>query len=151
MVETAPISYVNDVMNIAKNDNFMSINNALTIDLTGQVCSETLGFDMYSGTGGQIDFVRGARHSKGGKSFIALKSTAKTKKGPISRISSVLSPGTIVTTPRTDIQYVVTEYGIANLYNKSISQRVKLMIEIAHPDFRDELREDALKAGLLRA
>lgn len=149
MIETAPISYVNNIQNIAKNDNFMSINNALTVDLTGQVCSETLGYDMYSGTGGQLDFARGARLSNGGKSFIALKSTAKTKAGVVSRISSSLQPGTIVTTPRTDVQYIVTEYGIADLFNKSISERTKMLIKIAHPDFRSRLENDAKETGLI--
>ncbi len=149
-VDTFPISYINDVTNIAKIDNFVSINNALTVDLTGQVCSETLGFSVYSGTGGQIDFVRGAQLSKGGLSFIALKSAANTKNGPISRIASVLPPGTVVTTPRTDVQYIVTEYGIADLHNKSNEQRVKAMVSIAHPDFRDQLTKEAKDAGLLR-
>jgi len=150
LIATFPISYINDINNIAKIDNFVSINNALTVDLTGQVCSETLGFSVYSGTGGQIDFVKGAQLSKGGQSFIALKSAANTKNGPVSRIASVLLPGTVVTTPRTDVQYIVTEYGIADLYNKSNEQRVKAMVSIAHPDFRDQLTKEAKDAGLLR-
>ena len=150
LIAAFPISYINDISNIAKIDNFVSINNALTVDLTGQVCSETLGFSVYSGTGGQLDFVRGAQLSKGGQSFIALKAAANTKNGPISRISSVLPPGTVVTTPRTDVQYIVTEYGIADLYNKSNEQRVKAMVSIAHPDFRDQLTKEAKDAGLLR-
>ncbi|MGD0275300.1 MAG: acetyl-CoA hydrolase/transferase C-terminal domain-containing protein [Syntrophales bacterium] len=149
LISTFPISYICDINNIARIDNFISINNALTIDLTGQVCSETIGYTQYSGTGGQLDFVRGAQLSKGGKSFIALKSVAETKKGKISRITCALPPGTIVTTPRTDVQYVVTEYGIAYLHNESIDQRVKRLVAIAHPDFRDQLMKEAKDAGLL--
>jgi 4-hydroxybutyrate CoA-transferase len=150
LISTFPISYVCDLNNIAQIDNFMSINNALTIDLTGQVCSETIGYAQYSGTGGQLDFVRGAQLSKGGKSFIALKSIAETKKGKLSRITCALPSGTIVTTPRSDVQYVVTEYGIAYLHNQSVEQRVKRLIAIAHPDFRDNLMKEAKEAGLLR-
>jgi 4-hydroxybutyrate CoA-transferase len=150
LISTFPISYVCDLNNIAQIDNFMSINNALTIDLTGQVCSETIGHAQYSGTGGQLDFVRGAQLSKGGKSFIALKSIAETKKGKLSRITCALPPGTVVTTPRSDVQYVVTEYGIAYLHNQSVEQRVKRLIAIAHPDFRDNLMKEAKEAGLLR-
>ena len=149
MVSTFPISYVCDINNIAKNDNFISINNALTVDLTGQVCSETLGYSQYSGTGGQLDFVRGAQLSKGGKSFIALKSVAENKKGKFSRISCAFAPGTVVTTPRSDVQYIVTEHGIAYLHNRSIPQRVKSLIAIAHPDFRDQLMREAKEAGVL--
>jgi len=149
LISTFPISFVCDPRVIAQIDNFISINNALTVDLTGQVCSETIGFSQYSGTGGQLDFVRGAQLSKGGKSFIALKSTAETKKGRVSRIVSALPPGTVVTTPRSDVQYLVTEYGIADLRNRSIQQRVKRMIAIAHPDFRDRLTREATEAGLL--
>lgn len=150
LLSTFPISYVCDLRNIAQIDTFMSINNALTIDLTGQVCSETIGYSQYSGTGGQLDFVRGAQLSKGGKSFIALKSVAETKKGRISRITCALPPGTIVTTPRSDVQYVVTEYGIAYLHNQSIEKRVKSLVAIAHPDFRDQLIKEAKDAGLIR-
>ncbi|MBU2512213.1 4-hydroxybutyrate CoA-transferase [bacterium] len=149
MVETAPVSYVNKIANIAKNDNMISINNTLAVDLTGQVCSETIGFDQYSGTGGQLDFVRGAKNSKGGKSFIALNSTAKTPEGTVSRISCVLPPGTAVTTPRTDVQYVVTEYGIADLWMKSMPNRVRSLIGIAHPDFRDNLEREAREVGII--
>jgi 4-hydroxybutyrate CoA-transferase len=150
LLSTFPISYVCDLRNIARIDNFMSINNALTVDLTGQVCSETIGYSQYSGTGGQLDFVRGAQLSKGGKSFIALKSVAETKKGKISRITCALPPGTIVTTPRSDVQYVVTEYGIAYLHNQSIEQRVKRIVAIAHPEFRAQLMKEAKDAGLIR-
>lgn len=151
MLEVRPIAYINDIRNLARLDNFVSINNALAVDLTGQVCSETLGFNAYSGTGGQLDFVRGAALSNGGKSFIALKSVANTKNGMISRITNVLDPGTVVSTPRSDVQYIVTEWGVADLYCKSIEQRVKGLISIAHPDFRDQLAREAVESGLLRS
>jgi 4-hydroxybutyrate CoA-transferase len=150
-VEVLPISYINNIENIAKNDAFVSINNALMVDLTGQVCSESLGFTMYSGTGGQVDFVRGSFLSKGGVSFMALKSYAKTKQGLASRIVAKLPPGTVVTTPRTDVQNVVTEYGFAELKGKSIPDRVKAMIAVSHPDFREALEKEAREVGLLRA
>ncbi len=144
-----PVSYINDPYNIAKNDNLVSINNALMVDLTGQVCAESLGFRHYSGTGGQVDFVRGAAMSKNGQSFITLPSCVNGKEKPISRIVLTLPPGQAVTTLRTDVDKVVTEYGIAELRHKSISERVNEMIRIAHPQFRDELRFEAKKAGLL--
>lgn len=149
-LKTYPISYIADVNNIAKNKKFISINNALMCDLTGQICSESLGFDQFSGTGGQLDFVRGASLSEGGKSFLAFKSTAEKKDGTkVSRITSVLPPGAVITTPRTDVQYVVTEYGIADLKGKSIQERVKAMIGIAHPDFRDQLTKEAKEYRLI--
>ena len=119
-VTFAPVYYVNNRQNIARNDNFISINNALSVDLTGQVASESIGFSMYSGTGGQADFVRGATQSKGGKSFIALKSTFKDKNGGLhSRIVSTFAPGTAVTSVRADVMYIVTEFGIAYLWQKN--------------------------------
>lgn len=147
--EFCPVAYTNNIFNIAKNDNFISISNTITADLTGQCGSESLGFKMYSGTGGQLDFVRGSMLSKGGKSFLALPSTAETKEGRISRIVVKFQPGTVVTTPRSDVQYIVTEHGIANLWLKPVSDRVKEMISIAHPDFRDELEKEAKEVGLL--
>lgn len=150
LVHSAPIHEVNNIENIAKNDNFISINNALLVDLTGQVCSESLGFKQFSCTGGQLDFVKAAALSKGGKSFIALSSTVKTKNGGVeSKISLTLPPGTAVSTPRADVMYVVTEYGIADIYQKSIDNRVKALIQIAHPDFREQLTTQAKEAGLL--
>ncbi len=147
--EFAPVYNVNNVNNIAKNDNMISINNTMTVDLTGQCASESLGFNMFSGTGGQLDFVRGATQSKGGKSFLTLPSTVDTKKGTVSRIVTHFKPGTVITTPRADVQYIVTEYGIANLWLKSVPKRVKSMIEISHPDYRDELEKEAKEVGLL--
>lgn len=147
--EFCPVSYSNNVNNIAKNDNMISINNTMTVDLTGQCSSESLGFNLISGTGGQLDFVRGATQSKGGMSFLALPSTVDTKKGTVSRIVTQFKPGTIITTPRSDVQYIVTEYGIADMWLKSVPQRIKEMISIAHPDFRDELEKEAREVGLL--
>lgn len=147
--EIRPFEYTNDPLIIGANDNMISINSAISVDLTGQVCSESIGFKQFSSTGGQIDFVRGARISKGGKSFIALKSTVKTEKGLASKITTKLAPGTVVTTPRSDIEYLVTEYGMVNLKYKSIPERVKAIISIAHPDFRDQLTAEAKEAGLI--
>lgn len=144
-----PIYFVNNINNIAKNDNFVSINNAITADLTGQCGSESLGHRMYSGTGGQLDFVRGAALSKNGMAFLALPSTAETKNGRVSRIVSTFEPGTVVTTPRSDVHYIVTEFGIADLWLKSVPERVNAMVSIAHPDFRDQLMNEAEAAGLI--
>ncbi|MBN2223239.1 MAG: 4-hydroxybutyrate CoA-transferase [Deltaproteobacteria bacterium] len=147
--EFAPIYEVNNPYNIAKNDNMMSINNIMTADLTGQCASESIGHAMYSGTGGQLDFVRGSNGSKGGMSFLATASTAETKTGRISKIVSAFKPGTIITTPRSDVHYIVTEWGVADLWLKSIPARVREMLKIAHPDFRDELEREAKEAQLL--
>jgi acyl-CoA hydrolase len=135
--EFHPNSYTNDPLVIARNDHMVAINSALQIDLTGQVCSDSLGTYFYSGIGGQVDFLRGAAHSKGGKPIIALPSTAKN--GTFSRIATTLTPGSGVVTSRGLIHYVVTEYGVAYLHGKSIRERAKALIEIAHPDFREEL------------
>lgn len=149
MVKTYPINYINNPYVIAKNDNLVSVNNALMVDLTGQVGSESLGFKQFSSTGGQLDFVRGAGMSKNGQSFIAIPSCSKTRDGVISRIVLTLPPGGVVTTPRTDVDKIVTEYGVAELKNKSIRERVMAMITIAHPQYRDELFNEARKVGLL--
>jgi 4-hydroxybutyrate CoA-transferase len=137
--EFHPSAYTNNPLLIARNDHMVSINSALQIDLTGQVCSDSLGTYFYSGIGGQVDFLRGAAHSKGGKPIIALPSTAKG--GTISRIVSTLNPGAGVVTSRGLIRYVVTEYGVAYLHGKSIRERAKALIEIAHPKYRAELYE----------
>lgn len=143
-----PISWVNDPRVIAKNDNFVSVNSALAVDLTGQVCSETIGIRTFSGPGGQLDFVRGARWSKGGQSFIVINSVTEKKDGTkISKIDLALPLGSAVTTPRADVQYIVTEYGIAELRYKSLAERAKALISIAHPDFRDELTYKAKQTG----
>jgi len=121
----------------------VAINSALEVDITGQVCADSIGSKLYSGFGGQVDFIRGAARSEGGKPIIALPSTTKDFK--ISRIVATLKPGAGVVTNRADVHYVVTEYGVAYLLGKSIRERVHQMINIAHPDFRDELKFYAKK------
>jgi 4-hydroxybutyrate CoA-transferase len=137
--EFHPTAYTNDPALIARNDKMVAINSALQVDLTGQVCSDSIGNYFYSGIGGQVDFLRGSSRSKGGKPIIALSSTAK--KGTVSRIMPMLSPGAGVVTSRGLIRYVVTEFGVAYLHGKSIRERAKALIEIAHPKFRDGLYE----------
>ena len=144
-----PYSFVNDIRNLAANDNMISINTSLSIDLTGQLCSESIGFRQFSGSGGQVDYVRGATLSKGGKSFIAVSSVAETKQGRVSRICLSLAPGSVVTTLRAETMYVVTEYGCVNLQFCDIPTRAKRLISIAHPDFREELTFEAKKNGLI--
>lgn len=146
-IEILPVDYVNNPAVICQNDNMMSINSALEIDLWGQVCAESVGTKHISGTGGQVDYVRGACQSKGGKSFIAFSSTAKG--GTISKIKPTLSPGAICTTSKNDVDYVVTEYGIAHLRGCSLSERARQLIAIAHPDFRDELSFEAKRRGIM--
>ncbi len=146
-IEMHPVDFTNDPYIAARNDNLCAINATLQIDLLGQCGSESLGHLPYSGTGGQVDFVRAANRSKGGKAFIVLPSTAKD--GAVSRIAPVLSPGTHVTTSKNDINYVVTEFGVAELRGKTAKQRAEALIGIAHPDFRAELRESARKMNLL--
>ncbi len=141
-------AWVNDPFVIGQNDHVVSVNGALAIDLTGQVCAESIGSRQYSGTGGQLDFVRGANRSNGGKSFIAMPSARADKEGNlVSKISLSLPLGSAVTTPRADIDYIVTEYGIARLKNETIESRAKSLISLSHPAFRDELTFDAKKAG----
>ena len=137
-----PASYVTDPFVIRSNDNMVSINAIMEIDLTGQVNSETIGSRQYSGPGGAFDFAYGAAHSKGGRSILIMPST--TNKG-ISKIKSILTPGSAVTIPRTYTDYVVTEYGVAHLRGRSVKDRVKDLIAIAHPDVRDELLFEAKK------
>jgi len=146
-IEMHPVDFTNDPYIAARNDKLCAINATLQIDLIGQCGSESLGHLPYSGTGGQVDFVRAANRSKGGKAFIVLPSTAKD--GAVSRIAPVLSPGTHVTTSKNDVNYVVTEYGVAELRGKTARQRAEALIGIAHPDFRAELREAARKMNLL--
>jgi len=137
MVQMYPVNITNNPAYIALNDNMVSINSTLQVDLTGQAASESIGHKQFSGTGGQADFVRGAAWSKGGRSILAFHSTASG--GKISRIVPHLDEGAIVTTTRTDIHYVVTEYGIADLRGLSVPQRARALINIAHPDFREDL------------
>lgn len=146
MCMAAPVSYVNDIRTIASIDNFMSINNAVDIDLYGQVSSETSGIRHISGAGGQQDFVLGAYLSNGGKSFICLSSAFKKKDGTLaSRIRPTLAEGSIVTDTRVNTMYVVTEYGCVNLKGLSSWERAEALISIAHPDFREELIQAAQK------
>jgi len=146
--EFHPSAYTNDPIRIARNDKMVAVNSALQIDLTGQVCSDSVGTYFYSGIGGQVDFLRGASHAKGGKPIIALPSTAK--RGAISRIVPMLEPGAGVVTSRGLIRYVVTEYGVAYLHGKSIRERAKALIEVAHPKFRKELYEYCEKTKWLQ-
>lgn len=139
--EFHPSDYVNDPFVISQNDKMVAIDAALEVDLTGQVCSDSLGYLFYSGIGGQVDFIRGAARSKGGKPIIALPSTAQD--GTVSRIVSHLSEGAGVVVTRGDVHYVVTEYGIADLHGKNIRERALALIHIAHPQFREELLEQA--------
>jgi acyl-CoA hydrolase len=140
-------NYVNDPYVIAQNDNMVSINTAITVDLTGQVCSESLGPVQYSGTGGQLDTHRGAQKSRNGKGIIALRSTAK--KGTISTIVPMLPMGSAVTVPRQDLDWVATEFGAVRLLGRTVSERARALISIAHPDFRAELTAEAEKLGYI--
>ena len=138
------IQWTNDVRKIDSNDHVDTNNNAMEIDLTGQVNAESIGPRQYSGTGGQLEWVLGAQWSRGGKSILALRSSYRDKQGQLhSKIVPQLAPGTIVTTPRTCVQYVATEYGVADLRYKSVSERARALIAIAHPDFRAELAQAA--------
>lgn len=137
MFEFHPCKYTNDPWVIAQNHKMVAINSALQVDLTGQVCADSIGTYFYSGIGGQVDFIRGASRSKGGKPIIAIPATAKN--GTISRIVPMLDPGAGVVTSRGDVHYVVTEFGAAYLHGRNVRQRAEALIEIAHPKFRDEL------------
>ena len=148
---SAPVSYTNDIRSVSSLDNFISINNAVDLDLFGQVNAESAGVKHISGAGGQLDFVLGAYLSNGGKSFICCSSTFKTKDGTLkSRILPTLNPGSIVTDTRANVHYVVTEYGKVNLKGLSAWQRAEALISIAHPDFRDELIAEADKMKIWR-
>lgn len=144
-----PVDYTNMPHIIMQNDNAVSINNTTQIDLQGQAASESDGHRHISGTGGQLQFVRGTYASKDGKSFICLASTYEKKGARRSRIVLNLTPGNIVTTPRSDVMYVVTEYGMVNLKGKSVTERAKALISLAHPDFREGLERDASEHGLI--
>ena len=135
--EFHPVNHVNDPNVIAQNDNVVSINSAIQVDLMGQVNAEVVKGMQFSGVGGQVDFIRGARMSKGGRSIIALPSTAAG--GKISKIVPFIDHGACITTPRTEVDYIVTEYGIAHLWGKTLRERARALISIAHPDFREEL------------
>lgn len=145
-LEIYPVDITNDPLLAGQNDNLHSINGTLQVDFIGQCGSESFGFTPYSGTGGQVDFVRAANRSDGGRAIIVLPSTAKG--GTVSRIAPTLSPGTHVTTGKNDVNYVVTEHGVAQLRGRSARERARALIAVAHPDFRDELSEQANRMGL---
>jgi acetyl-CoA hydrolase len=147
MVEMHPTEYVNDPFVIAQHRRMVAINSALQVDLTGQVCADSIGPQLYSGAGGQVDFIRGAARAEGGLPIIALPATAKG--GSLSRIVPMLEPGAGVVTSRYDVHTIVTEYGVAQLYGKTMAQRARALIAIAHPDFRDMLTAAARKLSYL--
>ncbi|MCP3926888.1 MAG: acetyl-CoA hydrolase/transferase family protein [Desulfobacterales bacterium] len=140
MIEMYPVDYINDPFIIAQNDNLVSINSAISVDLLGQVSADSIGPYQYSGVGGQVDFVRGAKRSKGGRSIIALPATAA--KGTCSRIVAALDRGQSVTTSRNDVDYIVTEYGVASLHGKTIKERARQLINIAAPEYRENLEKE---------
>ena len=144
-----PVDYTNLPDQIARNDRVFSINNTTKMDLQGQACSESAGFRHLTGTGGQLQFVRGAYMSRGGRSVICLSSTYERGDQPASRIVATLTPGNVVTTPRTDVMYVVTEYGIACLKGRSVPERARALIDIAHPRFRESLEREAREKNIL--
>jgi len=146
-IEAHPVDYVNDPFIVSQNDNLVAVNSAIEVDLTGQVCSDSIGSYIYSGFGGQVDFIRGAARSKGGKPIIALPSTAR--RGSLSRIVPLLKEGSGVVTSRADVHYVVTEHGVANLFGKNLRERAEALIEIADPAFRDDLVRAATERKLL--
>lgn len=147
LFEMRPADYTNNPFIIAQNDKMVAVNSALEVDITGQVCAESVGKQIFSGFGGQLDFIRGAAMSKGGIPIIALPSTAAG--GTVSRIVPMLKPGAGVVTTRADVHYVVTEYGIAQLYGKTLRQRVRELMEVAHPDFRADIEKEAWERKLL--
>lgn len=147
IIELHPTEYINDPFRVSQNSKMVAINSALEVDLTGQVCADSIGPKFYSGVGGQVDFVRGAARSKGGKPIIALPSTAK--EGALSRIVWQLKPGSGVVTTRNDVHYIVTEFGVAYLHGKSIRERAQSLINIAHPNFREELTAKARELNYL--
>jgi len=150
LVEMHSTRFVNDPYIIGKNDKLISVNATMEVDLTGQCASESIGTMQYTGTGGQLDFVQGAWRSKGGKSFLTLYSTYTTREGEVkSKIVPSLSPGIFTTVSRTDVQYIVTEYGVAFLKGQNLRTRVKELVSIAHPDFRDWLMYEARKQNFI--
>ncbi len=147
VIEAHPVEHVNDPFVVAQNDNMIAINSAIEVDLTGQVCADSIGTRIYSGFGGQVDFIRGAAQSKGGKPIIALPATAKN--GDMSRIVPVLKPGAGVVTTRADVHTIVTEHGVAEVFGKNLRQRVEALVAIADPKFQGELEAAAKERKLL--
>ena len=144
LIELHPTEYVNDPFVIAQNDRQVAINSAIEVDLTGQVCADSIGPKLYSGVGGQLDFIYGASRSKGGIPIMALPSVARLRDGTVvSRIAAMLKRGAGVVTTRNHVHYIVTEFGVAELYGKSIRERAKALIKISHPDFRQRLTSEA--------
>jgi acetyl-CoA hydrolase len=139
LIELHPTEYINDPYVIAQNERMVAVNSAIEVDLTGQVCADSIGPKFYSGVGGQLDFIYGASRSRGGVPIIALPSTAKN----FSRIVSMLKQGAGVVTSRNHVRFVVTEYGVADLYGKTIRQRAQSLISIAHPEYREQLTREA--------
>ncbi len=147
MIEGHPVEYVNDPAVASQNDKLIAVNSAIEVDLTGQVCSDSIGTYIYSGFGGQVDFIRAAARSKGGKPIIALPATAK--QGTESRIASTLKVGAGVVTCRADVHYVITEFGVAHLFGKNLRERAEALIAVAHPQFREQLTAAAKERKLL--
>ena len=147
MFEFHPVDYTNDPFVVAQNEKMVAINSAIEVDLTGQICSDSIGTRIYSGFGGQLDFIRGAAHSKGGKPIIAMPSTAKNDS--ISRIVSTVRVGAGIVTTRADVHFVVTEFGVAALHGKNLRERAEALIRIAHPSFRKELSRAARERNLI--
>jgi acyl-CoA hydrolase len=147
--ELHPAAYTNDPFMIAQNRNMVAINSALEVDITGQVCADSIGTYIYSGFGGQVDFVRGAQRSAGGRAIIALPATAKHETQ--SRICGMLKSGAGVVTTRADVHYIVTEFGVADLFGKNLRQRAEALVGIAHPSFREGLEEEARARKLIPA
>ena len=144
MIEMHPTEYVNDPFIIAQNDRMVAVNSAIEVDLTGQVCADSIGPKLYSGVGGQLDFIYGASRSKGGVPIIALPSVATLRDGTqLSKITGMLKLGAGVVTSRNHVRYVVTEHGVADLYGKTIRQRAQALINVAHPQFREDLQKQA--------
>jgi acetyl-CoA hydrolase len=147
MIEMQPVTFTNDPFQISRNDRMVAINSAIEIDLTGQVCADSIGHRLYSGIGGQLDFVRGASRSRDGKAIIALPSTATG--GTVSRIVPELKPGAGVVTTRGDVHFVVTEFGVADLFGRTLRERAQALVAIAHPAFRDGLQDAARRLQLI--
>ena len=150
MIEAQPVEYCNDPYVVSQNEKMVAVNGAIEVDITGQVCSDSIGTRIFSGFGGQVDYIRGAARSKGGKPIIALPSTGKSKDGKLfSKIVPMLKPGAGVVTTRADVHYVVTEYGVAELFGRNLHQRAEALINVAHPDFRSELTQMAKDRRIL--